>query len=230
MSSVLLLHGLLCDASIWAHQVEALQDRINVVVPEYRSATRLEEMAAIALDSVSGEVAVAGHSMGARVALEIWRTAPERVGSLALFDFGVGGVAEGEPEKRRVLTDMSARDGIDLVAEEWVASMVKPDRSGDGDLVRPLHQMVQTYTPEQHAGQIQALLHRRDLWSLLPTISVPTMVAVGRQDPWRGVEHHVEIAAAIPGARFEIIEDCGHMAPAEQPQAVTDLLTEWLDV
>lgn len=228
MQRLLLLHGLLCDDSIWSHQSKALADEADVVVPIYRSATALEEMAHAAISQVSGPVAVAGHSMGARVALEMWRSAPERVTRLALFDFGVGGVAAGEREKRRVLTDLSATHGIDAVAEEWVASMVRPERRNDPHLIDGLHSMVATYTPEQHAGQISALLERRDLWDLLPTITVPTLVAVGRQDPWRSVEHHREIAAAIPGARLEIIEDCGHMAPAEQPDVVTGIVRRWL--
>ena len=38
-----------------------------------------------------------------------------------------------------------------------------------------------------------------------------------------------ELVAAIPGARLAIVEDCGHLAPLEQPQAVTALLRYWLD-
>jgi len=228
MQSLLLLHGLLCDETIWEHQSKALQDEIGVVAPVYRSATSLDEMADISLGAVEGPVSVAGHSMGARVALEIWRRAPERVTRLALFDFGVGGVAEGEPAKRRALTDLSSERGIGAVAETWVASMVRPEGVEDQGLIASLHAIVERYTPGQHAAQISALLDRRDLWPLLPTISVPTMVAVGRQDPWRDVENHRQIAAAIPGARLEVIEDCGHMAPVEQPEAVTALLREWL--
>ena len=228
MQNLVLLHGLLCDASIWAHQSRALATSANVVVPVYRSASRLEEMAETSLGSVDGKMAVAGHSMGARVALEMWRTAPERITRLALFDFGVGGVAEGEPEKRKMLTDLAADQGIEAVATEWVASMVKPDRRDDVALVSSLHEMVLRYTPAEHAGQVAALLNRRDLWPLLPTITVPTLIAVGRQDPWRSVEHHEDIAAAIPGARLAVIEDCGHMAPAEQPDVVLDLLRGWL--
>jgi pimeloyl-ACP methyl ester carboxylesterase len=39
---------------------------------------------------------------------------------------------------------------------------------------------------------------------------------------------HQEIAAAIPGARLEIIDDCAHMATVEQPAAVIKLLRDWM--
>ncbi len=228
MRNLLLLPGLLCDESYWARQRADLKDATTTWVPEYRSVDRLETMAQIALDVVDGPIAVAGHSMGARVALEVWRAAPDRVTHLALLDFGVGPVATGEHESRAVLTDLSAAEGIDAVARKWVASMVHPDRTSDVALVGPLHAMVETYTSAQHAGQVSALLARRDLWPLLPTITVPTLVAVGRQDPWRSVQHHREIADAIPGARLVVIEECGHMSPAEQPKVVSGLLANWL--
>ena len=228
MINLLLLPGLLCGDSYWALQRDELGDLATTHVPDYRSADRLEQMAEISLGMVDGPISVAGHSMGARVALEAWRLAPERIDRLALFDFGVGPVANGERAGRKVLTDLSATQGIDAMARVWVASMVHPGRRADADLVEPLQTMVATYTPSQHAGQVDALLHRSDLWPLLPTITVPTLIAVGRQDPWRSVEHHEDIASAIPRARLVVIDDCGHMAPAEQPRVVSELLGEWL--
>ncbi len=112
LTNLLLLPGLLCDASIWSTQRRKLSKHVEISIPEYRSATSLEEMTAITLDLVEGPIAVAAHSMGARVALEMWREAPERVTRLALLDFWVGPVAAGEHTKRKVLTDMSASDGI----------------------------------------------------------------------------------------------------------------------
>lgn len=228
LSRLLLLPGLLCDDSIWAAQSAALSDVTDVSVPVYPSATRLEEMARISLDAVDGPISVAGLSMGARVALEMWRSEPERIERLALFDFWVGPVTEGEPDRRKVLTDLAASEGMPAVAAAWVGGMVNPDRVDDLALIEPLHDMVCTYTPAQHAGQIDALLNRVDLWPLLPTITVPTLVAVGRQDPWRTVDQHRQMAEVIPGSRLEVIEECGHLSPAEQPAAVTALLADWL--
>lgn len=228
LSTLVLLPGQLCDETVWSEQVEAFRSHSDIVVPLYRSATSIEEMAAISLDAVEGPMSVAALSMGGRVALEMWRREPERIERLALFDFWVGPAVEGEPERRKVLTDLSRDEGIEAVAEVWVASMVHPDRRDDPDLIEAMHRMVNSYTPSQHAGQIDALLKRADLWPVLPTITVPTLVAVGRQDPWRSVEQHREMADAIPGARMEVIEDCGHLSSAERPNAVNTLLRDWL--
>ena len=63
---------------------------------------------------------------------------------------------------------------------------------------------------------------------LLRSIGVPTLVACGRQDAWSPLAQHEEIAALIPGSRVAVFEDCGHMAPMEQPAAVAAALAEWL--
>src|SRR6202022_1139382 len=66
---VVLLPGLLCDASVWSAQVAALKPHANVAVADFSQLDRLEDMARSALALRPGPLVVIGHSMGARVAL-----------------------------------------------------------------------------------------------------------------------------------------------------------------
>jgi pimeloyl-ACP methyl ester carboxylesterase len=50
----------------------------------------------------------------------------------------------------------------------------------------------------------------------------------GRQDPVTPLADHEAMAACVPGAQLQVIEHCGHLSTIEQPQAVTDALTRWL--
>ena len=63
----------------------------------------------------------------------------------------------------------------------------------------------------------------------LPSISVPTWVIAGREDVLTKPEGMEEIAALIPGAQYRLIANTGHMIPVEQPEALTALLSEFLD-
>ena len=58
---------------------------------------------------------------------------------------------------------------------------------------------------------------RPDVTSLLPTISVPTLVIVGDQDVISPPAEMQAIAAAIPNAEFVEIPDSGHMTTMENP-------------
>ncbi len=228
--TVLLLPGLLCDASIFAAQRAALAGRAGCVVADFSRHDNLTEMARSALALCEGPLAVVGHSMGARVALEIVRLAPGRVARLCLMDTGVHPVRDGEPAQRQGLVDLACAKGMAALAERWLPPMVHEARVNDEALMGPLRDMVLRATPEQHARQIRALLDRPDARPLLATIRCPTLVMVGRQDRWSPLAQHVEIANAIPGAELVVIEDSGHMAPVEQPDQVTRALLRFLGV
>jgi pimeloyl-ACP methyl ester carboxylesterase len=227
---VVLLPGLLCDASIWAAQVAALRPIADVVVADFSQQASLVDMARAALALRNGPIVVIGHSMGARVGLEMVRLAPERVVRLALLDTGVHPVREGEEVSRQVLVDLGFSEGMGALADRWLPPMVHEARLGDRTLMEPLRAMVMRATPEQHRRQIRALLGRPDARALLPTISCPTLVMVGRQDRWSPPAQHEEIAAAIPNAQLVVIEDSGHMSPVEQPNEVSKALLGWLEV
>ncbi len=225
---IVFLPGLLCDASVFAAQVAALQPHADVVVADFCQQDSLVDMARAALALREGPIVAIGHSMGARVALEMVRLAPERVVRLALLDTGVHPRREGEEANRQILVDLADAQGMEALAERWLPPMVHEARSRDAALMDPLKAMVMRATPDQHRRQIRALLDRPDTRPLLPHISCPTLVMVGRQDRWSPLAQHEEIAAALPDATLVVIEDSGHMAPVEQPEQVTRALLAWL--
>jgi len=223
-----LLPGLLCDRTVWTRQLEDLADVADMTVADFRGHRSFAGMARAVVRDAPGRFAVAGHSMGARVAFEVFRQAPERVERLAILDTGVHPVADGERGKRQAFLETARLSGMQALANAWIPGMVHPERLADRAFTGRISAMVQSYTLAEFEGQIHALLNRPDLYGLLPAIRCPTLVACGRQDAWAPPAQHEEMVALIPGARLVIIEDCGHMATMEQPRAVSALLREWL--
>ena len=82
--SLLLLPGLMCDATFWQPLVDAVPSQ----VVDYGDANSITAMAEAALAVAPSHFALAGHSMGGRVALEVLRLAPERVQKIILMDTG----------------------------------------------------------------------------------------------------------------------------------------------
>lgn len=226
--TVVLVPGLMCDATFWGDQIDVLSRSRSVHVPRLHDHRSLAGMAATILAQTDGPLDVVGHSMGGRVALEVWAAAPDRVESLMVLDTGVHPVGPDEPVRRQVLLDLAAESGLTAVAEQWVPGMLHPDRVTDTELVREVTTMVTSYRPEQFAGQVAALLGRRDARPILATITCPTLVVCGSDDRWSPPEQLRSIADSIDGARYVEIADAGHMVAMERPAQVTEVLVDWL--
>jgi len=226
--TILLLPGLLCDASIWSAQVEALKPYADVLVADFSQHESLEAMARSALAMTDRPIIAVGHSMGARVAMEMVHLASERIVKLALIDTGIDSRREGEEAKRQALVDLAFSEGMGALADRWLPPMLHADRVEDRSLLAPLKAMVLRATPEQHQRQIRALLNRPNLQPRLSGITCPTLVMVGRQDRWSPLAQHEEMAALLPNAELVVIEDSGHMTLLEQPEQVSGALLRWL--
>lgn len=231
---LLLIPGLLCDEAVWQAQVQALAPVADCIVARHGMADTIEGMArqALALVPPGAPLSVAGHSMGGRCALEIWRQAPERVRRLALLDTGyqarpAGATGEAEAAQRMALLTLARTEGMRAMGRHWARGMVHPAR-WESPVFGQILDMIERFTPAQFEAQIQALLHRPEATDLLPGITVPTLLLCGREDGWSPLSRHEEMQRHIPGARLVAVEDCGHMSTMEQPQAVASALERWL--
>jgi pimeloyl-ACP methyl ester carboxylesterase len=185
-------------------------------------------MAEHVLETAPERFAVAGHSMGGRVALELARSAPQRISGLALLNTGVHAVRDGEPQSRGRLLRLAYEHGMAALAAEWLPPMMAGASARSTDLMPRLMAMVERSTPDSYAGQIRAMLNRPDALSLLSTIAVPTLLLSGSEDTWSPISQHETMRRRIPHATLFEIHGAGHMAPVERPDAVALALREWL--
>jgi pimeloyl-ACP methyl ester carboxylesterase len=231
--TLILIPGLLCDERIWRAQRAAFEKVADVRIAEHALCDSLPGLARNILDNAPPRFAVAGHSMGGRIAFEVFRAAPERVAGLALMDTGYRPLAAGEmgqreAEGRFTLLAKARAEGMRAMAREWVQGMVHPARLDDRALIEGILDMFESKSPDLYAAQIQALLARPDGEPLLRQIHCPTLVLCGQDDSWAPVQRHRDIAAGIPGSTLVEIPACGHMSTLECPQAVNDAMGAWM--
>jgi len=231
--SLILVPGLLCDESVWQPLLPALPSSVAVQIARHGSADSLGAMAEAILAGAPPRFALAGHSMGGRVALEVCARAPERVTRLALLDTGYEGLAAGaageqERDGRLRLLGIARHDGMRAMGQDWARGMVLPARLNDVPLMEAILGMIERATPAVFDAQIRALLARPDRGALLATLAVPTLVLCGHEDRWSPLARHRALADQIPGSVLVDIADCGHMSPMEQPAAVGAALCAWL--
>ncbi|MFT3954151.1 MAG: alpha/beta fold hydrolase [Piscinibacter sp.] len=226
--TTVLLPGLACDAELWREQLGALAPyRPRVGDPHMRAAS-LAEMAAALLAAHDGELVLVGASMGGRIALEAALQAPQRVRGLALL----GSTARADTDELRalrgeaVLRFEAGEMEMLIDANSWF--VFHRSAWDDDALLARYRTMVQRAGVAQLVQQNRAMMAAPDLRPRLAALRCPTLVVCGEGDGVTPPECSQEIAAAIPGARLELLADCGHMLTMEKPAQVNRLLAGWL--
>jgi len=233
MTTILLIPGLLCDATVWQPLIDRLiadnKNDCTVAVADLTSQNNLTQMAQDCLATHSGQLIVAGHSMGARVAMEMVRLAPERLEKLVLLDTGIHPLKDGEIEKREEIVKFANENGMQALADRWLKGMVYAPNYENKALISKLTEMVLRCDADMHERQINALVTRPDASSYLAGIDCPVLLVVGRQDQWSPVSQHEDMLRLLPNAKLEVIDDAGHFAPLERETEVTELLIKYFE-
>lgn len=230
---LVLVPGLMCDHAVWQPLLPWLAIDRPCTVVDHGSANTLEQMARQLLQDAPPSIVLAGHSMGARVALEVLRLAPERVKGVALLDTGylpkpTGAAGEEEASKRFRLLHIAQEKSVRAMAQDWVQGMVHPDRLADVELIERILAMFERKSADIFANQIHALLNRPDGSDVLRHLRVPTLLQCGKQDTWSPPSQHADMQALVTHAVLDVIDDAGHMAPMERPEAVATSMLRWL--
>jgi len=203
------------------------------IVIDYQGANTLVHMAELLLSQAPDQFLLAGHSMGGRVALEVLRMAPQRVSGVILMDTGylpkvAGAVGEEEVRKRLALLQIAQEQGVRAMAQEWVKGMVHPARLTDQSLIGDILDMFDRKNSDIFARQLLALIHRPDATPVLQALTMPTLILCGAQDAWSPPSQHIEMHQFVPHAQLAVIENAGHMATMEKPEAVAVAMSNWL--
>ncbi len=233
-----MLPGLICDQTVWQQQIEALSDVAECSVADYESLDSIPAMAEAVLRAAPERFSIAGHSMGGRVALQVFRLAPRRVARIALLNTGylplaAGAAGEEETRKRGELVALAKSQGMHAMLRQWLPPMIDSRRINDTALVNAITEMMSRKTPEIFAAQVRALLSRPDASPVLEQIRCPALLLTGREDGWSTPAQHAAMfdkmpAAKIAGSQLVIVPDSGHMSMLERPAEVSAALRTWL--
>ncbi len=227
---VVLVPGLACSPRIYDPQIPALWRQGPVFLANH---ARGGDMAAIArriLAEAPLRFALAGHSMGGYIVLEMFRQAPERIARLALLNTSARPETPEAAERRRGWIAEVKAGGYRAVMDRLFANFVHPALARDERLHRIVLDMADDVGPDAFVWQLEAIMTRADSRPTLAQIKCPTLVLTSDTDNMVPNELSTEIADSIAGAKLVKIPDCGHLSQLEKPLAVTEALLDWLEM
>jgi pimeloyl-ACP methyl ester carboxylesterase len=239
---VVFLHGFPASGHLWTDVIPLMPAGHRLVVvdllgygrsdpPLGRSLTlRAHGERVVALLDALGidRACIVGHDLGGGIAQSIAIEAPSRVSRLALVD----SVAFSAWPTRDVRFARALLRVARNIAPQWLLAILRADlERGYADPARAAHSIERFVRPfagtEGRAAFMQHLqaLDSRETRALAPrlgAITAPTAVLWGAHDPFLSVKLGRKLAAAIPGATFEVIQGARHFTPEDAPRPVAD--------
>ena len=212
----------MCDADLWTDMVPDLAEIGHLHYGNVYADDTLEGMARRVLDEAPERFVLVGFSMGGFVARVLTLMAPERVQGVAFVATSAREYTMEERERRQqgFLPGNRPKSNGNALG-------LHPDRDRDPVLLDRLRGMQKRLGPE--VRKRQSALIRKDGYTDLQRITCPSLVIACRQDRLRTLEETRRMAENLPHTRFEVIEDCGHMAPLERPHELAALLGGWIE-
>lgn len=230
VAHVVFLPGMLENEALWAPVILRLDTRIDPWIADLTADDSIAAMASHVLAKAPSErFALAGHSMGGYVALEIMRRAPERIERLALLDTQARPDTPDATERRAALIALAQTGQFEEVAERLIPVIFDSVNVVDPALHALHRAMAKAVGADAFLRQQKAIMGRIDSRPTLAAIRCPTLVLCGIHDLLTPVDRHEEIAAEIPGAKLVVVPAAGHSSPIERPYEVAYALSNWLD-
>jgi 2-succinyl-6-hydroxy-2,4-cyclohexadiene-1-carboxylate synthase len=237
VATIVLLHGFTQTGRSWDPVVSAMGERYRALAPDLRghgaaSDARPVDFAAIEADVLAlapPRFALAGYSMGGRIALDLVLSpaAAGRIERLTLIGATPGLPTDGERAARRAADGLRAdqieAEGVETFARRWAAQPLFADQPPA--VAAAAHAERLRSTPEGLAASLRGVGTgaMTPLWERLPELRVPVTLIVGERDAkFRAVAERM--AAAIPDATLHVVPGAGHAVQLEQPAAVAALL------
>jgi 3-oxoadipate enol-lactonase len=237
---VLLLHGLGSCAADWSWQSPVLEPHYRVIAVDLpgHGASPLPSRD-VTIDAMAEAVAalvgglrvapahVVGLSLGACVAVRLALQAPARVRSLTLVNafarLRPGGPAELARLAHRLWL-LGTAPMPALAAHVARGLFPWPEQRALYDAA------VASLSATSRRGYAAAMraLARFDARGQLAAIRQPTLVVAGDRDSVVPLGAKLQLAAAIPGARVEVVPGSGHATPYDRPDAFNRLLLDFL--
>lgn len=229
---IVFLNSLGTDFRIWDEVIDQLDGQIPVLCVDKRG-HGLSDDAPITMDDLVGDAAalmdhldvkdalICGVSIGGLIAQGIATARPELISALVLCCTGSKiGNAEGWNTRIETTKTSGIASMSDSILERWFSKGFHRNRKTD---LLGYRNMLTRTSAEGYAGVCGAI-RDSDFAQVNATIAVPTLCIAGADDLATPPELVKALAKTIPNARYQEIDDCGHLPCIEATYTMAEAI------
>jgi pimeloyl-ACP methyl ester carboxylesterase len=225
--TILLVPGFMADESLWSDMSAALDRFGPIVHADLRHDTSVEAMARRVLEQAPPSFLLVGFSMGGYVARAIARQAPGRVRALVLIATSTRGDSAALQARKSAVGNAPQPTAFKGLSRAAVTASLHPRQRDNLEMIERVRAMGVRLGGEVFVRQ--SMLDRPGDLERMGEIRCPTLVVAAAQDQLRSLAEARQMADAIEGASFAVIENSGHMIPIEAPEALAEVIVPWLE-
>lgn len=239
--TLVLSHSLATSLRMWEPQVSCFSRRYRVLrydirghggseVPEGPYTVRMlaDDVHALLRELNIDKVHFVGLSMGGMIAQLFAATYPHMVSGLVLC----GTTSRVAPEAGPMWDErieLARKEGMEPHVESTVARWFTPPFiPAHPDTVDRVREMIRATNPSGYAACGEAV-KTFDAGDRLASISAPTLIVVGQEDPGVPVEAARALQERIQGARLVMLPNASHLSNIEQPDAFNRTVMDFLE-
>ena len=235
---LVLLHPFPLTRGTWAPLADALVARRRVItvdapgfgespLPGHWSIADLADAIAELLTARGvPRATLLGLSMGGYAALAFAARHRDRLAGLVLADTRASADSREVRTGREAAISLLPREGSEAYLATSLPRLLAPGAAAP--VLAAVRAQAET-RPFALVLALEALRGRPDRTAELGAIDVPTLVVCGELDQVTPGAEMRQMAAAIPGARFEAIAGAGHLSHVEAPAAFSHLVGAFLE-
>ncbi len=239
---VVFAHGLTFDRHMWDPQVETLSSRYRCISYDflghggssvgaegYSLEDEAENLHVLMEQWGVSPAHIVGLSMGGMVAMRLALAHPEDVRSLALLDTSAEAEVPEQVPQYEGMAAMAKAQGPAAVVDAVMPIMFSQAFvQGQPDSFARERQRFVDLNTDGIVLATQAVARRTSVVEGISQIKAPTLVIVGSADISTTPDKAQRIVEGIAGARLETIAGSGHLTAIEQPERISQLLSEFL--
>lgn len=246
---IVLLHGFLGSAYMWAPQISVFEDDFRLIAPDIwghgnsghlpdgtKDLTEVAQQILMLLEALAVEKFILiGHSVGGMLAGEIALQMPDKVTALALIDTHLG--QEPELTKKYLLRLVSVLEeqrgfSVSLIEELQRLFFSAKNHNNSVRLKAAFHHELSQLTQDRIIKSIvpigRMVFNRRDMSPYLSMIKAASTIVICGHDDLVRPPHEAQQMAALIGCQYFEIPDAGHTPNLESPELVTRVLSEFI--
>ncbi|UTA47052.1 alpha/beta hydrolase [Simiduia sp. 21SJ11W-1] len=220
--------GTQCDEQLWhgLWPLLAPHECTHLSIP---LANSIDEMVAGLLAQLpEAPVALIGFSLGGYLSARLATQYPARVSRLLVCANSACALPAAEVRGREQLVQAIKRLGYRGLNNQKIAQMVGPSNIGRPEISACMKAMDARLGAGHLLNQLAATSKREDLLGALAGFTQPLALCFGEQDALVSKAWVARLVEARPATKVYSVENCGHMLPLEQPQALANVVQAWL--